>query len=43
MAEFLTKANYGMILGDFELDLTDGELRDKTSIGVLQGLNSRNC
>ena len=34
MAEFLTKANYGMIVGNFELDLTDGELRYKTSIDV---------
>lgn len=34
MAEFLTKANYGMILGNFELDFMDGELRYKTSIDV---------
>ncbi|WP_318727777.1 YbjN domain-containing protein [Roseofilum sp. Guam] len=34
MAEFLTKANYGMILGNFELDFTDGEIRYKTSIDV---------
>jgi hypothetical protein len=34
MAEFLTQANYGMILGNFELDFTDGELRYKTSIDV---------
>lgn len=34
IAQFLTKANYGMILGNFELDLTDGELRYKTSIDV---------
>jgi len=34
MAEFLTQANYGMILGNFELDFGDGELRYKTSIDV---------
>ncbi|MDJ1174803.1 YbjN domain-containing protein [Roseofilum capinflatum] len=34
MAELLTKANYGMILGNFELDFADGELRYKTSIDV---------
>ncbi|MDJ1171771.1 YbjN domain-containing protein [Roseofilum sp. BLCC_M154] len=34
MAELLTQANYGMILGNFELDFTDGELRYKTSIDV---------
>jgi hypothetical protein len=34
MAEFLTRANYGMIIGNFELDLSDGEVRYKTSIDV---------
>ena len=32
VAEFITRANYGMILGNFELDLSDGEVRYKTSI-----------
>ncbi len=32
MAEFLTRANYGMIIGNFELDFSDGEVRYKTSI-----------
>ena len=32
MAEFLTRANYGLILGNFELDLDDGEIRYKTSL-----------
>ncbi len=31
-AEFLTYANYGMRIGNFELDLKDGEVRYKTSI-----------
>jgi len=34
MAEFLTRANYGLIIGNFELDLSDGEIRYKTSIDV---------
>ncbi len=34
MAEFLTRANYGMIIGNFELDFNDGEVRYKTSIDV---------
>ncbi|HVA88356.1 MAG TPA: YbjN domain-containing protein [Chloroflexota bacterium] len=34
MAEFLTRANYGMPLGNFELDLEDGEIRFKTSIDL---------
>jgi hypothetical protein len=34
VAEFLTRANYGLILGNFEMDFTDGETRYKTSINV---------
>ncbi|NEQ33093.1 MAG: YbjN domain-containing protein [Leptolyngbya sp. SIO4C5] len=34
IAEFITRANYGLILGNFELDYTDGEIRYKTSIDV---------
>jgi hypothetical protein len=34
IAEFLTRANSGMILGNFELDFEDGEIRYKTSIDV---------
>ena len=34
MAEFLTRANYGIIVGNFELDYDDGEIRYKTSIDV---------
>jgi hypothetical protein len=32
MAELLTRANYGLVIGNFELDLDDGEVRYKTSI-----------
>jgi hypothetical protein len=32
VAEFITRANFGMIIGNFELDYTDGEIRYKTSV-----------
>lgn len=32
--EFITRANYGMIIGNFEFDYDDGEIRYKTSIDV---------
>jgi len=32
--EFLTRANYGMIIGNFEMDLEDGEIRYKTAVDV---------
>jgi len=34
VAELLTRANYGMLIGNFELDLDDGEIRYKTSIDM---------
>ncbi|MCL5996332.1 MAG: YbjN domain-containing protein [Chloroflexi bacterium] len=34
MAEFIARANYGLVLGNLELDFEDGELRFKTSIDV---------
>jgi len=34
IAEFITRANYGMIIGNFEMDYDDGEVRYKTSIDV---------
>jgi hypothetical protein len=34
IAEFITRANYGMIVGNFELDFDDGEVRYKTSLDV---------
>jgi hypothetical protein len=33
-AEFITRANYGMIIGNFEMDYDDGEIRYKTSLDV---------
>lgn len=34
IAEFITRANFGMIIGNFELDYADGEIRYKTSVDV---------
>ena len=34
MSELLTRINYGLRLGNFELDFSDGEIRYKTSIRV---------
>ncbi|MBE0697484.1 MAG: YbjN domain-containing protein [Anaerolineaceae bacterium] len=34
VAEFITRANYGMIIGNFELDYSDGEIRYKTSVDM---------
>lgn len=33
-AEYLTRANYGLIIGNFEMDMDDGEVRFKTSVDV---------
>ena len=33
-AEYLTRANYGLFVGNFELDFRDGEVRFKTSVDV---------
>lgn len=32
MAEFITRANYGLNIGNFEMDFNDGEIRYKTGI-----------
>ena len=34
VALFLSRANYGLAIGNFEIDLDDGEVRYKTSIDV---------
>ena len=34
MAELLTRINYGMPIGNFEMDMDDGEIRFKTSVDV---------
>ncbi len=34
VAEYITRANFGILVGNFELDLGDGELRFKTSADV---------
>ncbi len=37
MAEFISRANYGLMLGNFEMDFHDGEVRFKTSIDAEGG------
>ncbi|MEQ8996792.1 MAG: YbjN domain-containing protein [Coleofasciculus sp. B1-GNL1-01] len=34
LAEFIARANYGMVIGNFELDFAEGEVAYKTSIDV---------
>lgn len=34
LAEYLTRANYGMLIGNFEMDWSDGEVRYKSSISI---------
>ncbi|MFO0749815.1 MAG: YbjN domain-containing protein [Myxococcota bacterium] len=34
VAEYLTRANFGILVGNFELDFRDGEVRMKTSADV---------
>jgi hypothetical protein len=34
MAELLTRVNYGLVIGNFEMDFRDGEVRYKTSIDI---------
>ncbi|HQZ70281.1 MAG TPA: YbjN domain-containing protein [Anaerolineae bacterium] len=37
IAEYLTRANYGMVMGNFEMDYSDGEIRYKTSVDLAGG------
>ncbi len=34
VGDFLTRANYGLLVGNFEMDYNDGEVRYKTSIDI---------
>lgn len=34
VAEFFTRVNYGLVIGNFEMDFDDGEMRYKTSVDV---------
>jgi hypothetical protein len=34
LREFFARANYGMVIGNFEMDVNDGEIRYKTSVDV---------
>ena len=42
MAEFLTRANYGLRIGNFEMDFEDGEVRYKSSVDF-EGIELRRC
>jgi hypothetical protein len=35
--DFMTRANYGLMLGNFEMDMNDGEVRFKTSVDAEGG------
>lgn len=35
-AEFITRVNYGLSIGNFELDFSDGEIRFKTSVDITE-------
>jgi hypothetical protein len=37
LAEFLTRANYGLPLGNFEIDMNDGEMNFKNSLDISDG------
>jgi hypothetical protein len=37
IAEFLTRVNYALFLGSFEMDFSDGEVRYKTAMAVEDG------
>jgi hypothetical protein len=34
IAEFITRANYGLQIGNFEMDMDDGQIRYKVSVDV---------
>jgi len=38
VCEYLTRANYGLSLGNFELDHSDGEIRYKVAWNVVDGM-----
>ena len=37
IAEYITRANYGLLIGNFEMDFADGEIRFKTSVDMEDG------
>lgn len=42
VSEFITRANYGMAMGNFEMDFSDGEIRYKTMVDVDEGALTSN-
>lgn len=43
MAEYLHRANYGLSIGNFELDVRDGEIRYKVSMNVQDAMVGRDA
>ena len=37
VAELITRINYGLLIGSFEMDWSDGELRIRTAMPLEQG------
>ena len=37
LAEFFTRANFGLVMGNFEFDIDTGEMRYKTSLQTIGG------
>jgi len=37
VAEFITRANYGLLTGNFEMDFEDGEIRCRTNLDIEGG------
>lgn len=37
IAEYIARANYGLVIGNFEIDMRDGEIRFKNSLCVKDG------
>ncbi|KOP26692.1 hypothetical protein AMR41_08695 [Hapalosiphon sp. MRB220] len=38
VAEYLTRVNYGLVIGNFEMDFDDGEIRFRTSVDVVNDI-----
>ena len=38
ICEYITRANYGLIMGNFEMDHSDGEIRYKHSVDAWEGV-----
>ena len=41
LAEYITRANFGLLIGNFEMDFSDGEIRFKTSVDLEDSILTR--